>query len=87
MRSNSDSKKQWGAILSALVVLLWLAGLVSVVIFAAAEAAREGAMGAGALLVLLYGTLGSAAMVGILIALRQRLKEIEGGEEDDAAQY
>ena len=87
MRSNSDSKKQWGAILSALVVLLWLAGLVSVVIFAAAEAAREGAMGAGALLVLLYGTLGSAAMVGILIALRQRLREIEGGEEDDAAQY
>ena len=87
MRSNSDSKKQWGAILSALVVLLWLAGLVSVVIFAAAEAAREGAMGAGALLVLLYGTLGGAAMVGILIALRQRLREIEGGEEDDAAQY
>ena len=41
MRSNSDSKKQWGAILSALVVLLGLAGLVSVVIFAAAEAARD----------------------------------------------
>ena len=87
MRSNSDSKKQWGAILSALVVLLWLAGLVAVVIFAAVEAAREGAIGAGALLVLLYGTLGGAAMVGILIALRQRLQEIEGGEEDDAAQY
>ena len=86
MRSNSDSKKQWGAILSALVVLLWLAGLVSVVIFAAAEAAREGAMGAGALLVLLYGTLGAAVMVGVLIALRQRLREIGGGEEDDASQ-
>ena len=87
MRSSSDVKKRRGAMLSALVVLLWLAGLVAVVIFAAAEAAREGAMGAGALLVLLYGTLGSAAMVGILIALRQRLQEIEGGEEDDAAQY
>ena len=33
------------------------------------------------------GTLGGVAMVGILIALRQRLKEIKGGEEDDAAQY
>ena len=87
MRSNSDSKKQRGAVLSALVVLLWLAGLVAVVIFAAAEAAREGAMGAGALLVLLYGTLGGSAMVGILIALRQRLKEIKGGEENDASQY
>ena len=87
MRSNSDSKKQWGAILSALVVLLWLAGLVSGVVFAAAEAAREGGRGAGALLVLLYGTLGGAAMVGILIALRQRLQEIKGGEENDASQY
>ena len=87
MPSSSDGKKRRGALLSALVVLLWLAGLVAVVIFAAAEAAREGAMGAGALLVLLYGTLGAAVMVGVLIALRQRLREIEGGEEDDASQY
>ena len=87
MRSNSESKKQRGAVLSALVVLLWLAGLVAVVIFAAAEAIREGAMGVGALLVLLYGTLSGGAMVGILIALRQRLREIDGGEEDDASQY
>ena len=87
MRSNSDVKKRRGAMLSALVVLLWMAGLVAVVVFAAVEVAREGAMGAGALLVLLYGTLGSAAMVGVLIALRQRLKEIDGGEEHDAAQY
>ena len=87
MRSSSDVKKRRDAMLSALVVLLWLAGLVAVVVFAAVEAAREGAIGAGALLVLLYGTLGSAAMVGILIALRQCLREIEGGEQDDAAQY
>ena len=87
MQSNSNEKKRRGAVLSALVVLLWLAGLVAVVIFAAAEATREGAMGVGALLVLLYGTLGGAAMVGILIALRQRLKEIKEGEEDDASQY
>ena len=87
MRNSSDVKKRRGALLSALVVLLWLAGLVTVVVFAAVEAAREGAIGAGALLVLLYGTLGGAAMVGILIALRQRLREIGGGEEDDAAQY
>ena len=87
MRNSSDVKKRRGALLSALVVLLWLTGLVTVVVFAAMAAARDGAIGAGALLVLLYGTLGGAAMVGILIALRQRLREIEGGEEDDAAQY
>lgn len=28
-----------------------------------------------------------AGIIGLLLALRQRLKEIDGGEEDDAAQY
>jgi hypothetical protein len=28
-----------------------------------------------------------AIIVGILLALRQRIKEIEGGEEDAASQY
>ena len=27
------------------------------------------------------------AVIGVMLALRQRLQEIEGGEEDDAAQY
>lgn len=28
-----------------------------------------------------------AALIGLFVALRQRLREIDGGEEDDAAQY
>ena len=87
MRSDSDREKRHGAILSAVVVLLWLAGLVALIVFAAIEAARDGAAGVGALLVLIYGTAGGAAVVGILLALRQRLREIDGGEEDDASQY
>ena len=87
MRSGSDREKRHGAILSAVVVLLWLAGLVALIVFAAIEAARDGAAGVGALLVLIYGTAGGAAVVGILLALRQRLREIDGGEEDDASQY
>ena len=87
MRSDSDREKRRGAILSTVVVLLWLAGLVALIVFAAIEAARDGAAGVGALLVLLYGTAGGAAIVGILLALRQRLREIDGGEEDDASQY
>ena len=87
MRSGSERKKRRGSILSAAVVLLWLAGLVAVTVWAALEAARDGAVGVGALLVLIYGTAGGAAVVGILLALRQRLREIDGGEEDDASQY
>ena len=35
----------------------------------------------------LYIAVLAAMIVGIIIALRQRLKEIDGGEEDEALQY
>ena len=35
----------------------------------------------------LYGILIVAIIIGVIVALVQRLKEIEGGEEDAAAQY
>ena len=88
MRSNSERRgKRKGSILSAAVVLLWLAGLIMAVALTALEAARAGECGAAALLLALYGVLGGAAVIGVVLALRQRLQEIEGGEEDDAAQY
>ena len=88
MQSNSERRgKRKGSILSAAVVLLWLAGLILAVALTALEAARAGECGAAALLLALYGVLGGAAVIGVLLALRQRLREIDGGEEDDAAQY
>ena len=36
---------------------------------------------------LIYGGVIIAAIVGVVAALRQRLQEIEGGEEEDAKQY
>nr|WP_325196275.1 hypothetical protein [uncultured Oscillibacter sp.] len=88
MRSNSERRgKRKGSILSAVVVLLWLAGLILAVALTALEAARAGECGAAALLLALYGVLGGAAVIGVVLALRQRLREIDGGEEDDAAQY
>ena len=88
MRSSSERcGKRKGSILSAAVVLLWLAGLILAVVLTALEAARAGECGAAALLLALYGVLGGAAVIGVVLALRQRLREIDGGEEDDAAQY
>ena len=88
MQSNSERRgKRKGSILSAAVVLLWLAGLILAVALTALEAARAGVCGAAALLLALYGVLGGAAVIGVVLALRQRLREIDGGEEDDAAQY
>lgn len=37
--------------------------------------------------VLCYAIVGAAIIGGILLALRQRLREIDKGEEEDAAQY
>lgn len=34
-----------------------------------------------------YGLAAAAVIVGVLAALRQRLKEIDGGEEEDARKY
>ena len=36
---------------------------------------------------LLYAFIGGAVIVGMVVVLRQRLREIDGGEEDDAKQY
>lgn len=80
----SNSKKRRGAILSAAVVAVWLIALVAVVLLAAREAPEEPALW---LLALLYAVPGGAVITGVLLALRQRLKELEGGEEDDAARY
>ena len=88
MQSNSERRgKRKGSILSAAVALRWLARLILAVALTALEAARAGECGAAALLLALYGVLGGAAVIGVVLALRQRLREIDGGEEDDAAQY
>ena len=38
-------------------------------------------------ILIIYGSAILAVIAGILLALRQRLKEIEGGEEDEARKY
>ena len=45
------------------------------------------ALGIGMCFTMVWGRLVTGIVVGILIALRQRLKEIKGGEENDASQY
>ena len=88
MRSNSDRrKKRIGSIMAALFVLFYILPLVIGSVFAAVAFIRGGECLAAILFLLIYGVLGGAVTVGVILALRQRLREIEGGEEDDAAQY
>ena len=88
MPNNSDRrKKRIGSIMAALFVLFYILPLVIGSVFAAVAFIRGGECFAAILFLLIYGVLGGAVVIGVLLALRQRLKEIKGGEEDDAAQY
>ena len=88
MPNNSEQrKKRIGSITAALFVLFYVLPLVIGSVFAAVTFIRDGECFAAILFLLIYGVLGGAVVIGVLLALRQRLKEIKGGEEDDAAQY
>lgn len=88
MPNNSEQRrKRIGSITAALFVLFYVLPLVIGSIFAAVAFIRDGECLAAILFLLIYGVLGGAVLVGVLLALRQRLREIKGGEEDDAAQY
>ncbi len=85
MRKNT--KKLTGAVLSALVIAVPALLLGGGVLFVAGAVGilDGGAFPAGFLAV--YGLLLLAVVVGVLIALHQRRKEIQRGEEDEAQQY
>ena len=88
MPNSSDRrKKRIGSIAAALFVLFYILPLVVGSVFAAVAFIRGGECFAAILFLLIYGVLGGAVTVGVILALRQRLREIKGGEEDDASQY
>ena len=85
--SSDRRRKRIGSIIAAVFVLFYVLPLVIGSVFAAVAFIRGGECFAAILFLLIYGVLGGAVVIGVLLALRQRLKEIKGGEEDDAAQY
>ena len=83
MRKSTD--KKLGAILcAALIVGLLLFYIAAVFLMAWTDAAGD-AVGWVALGV--FFAMFGAIIIGVLFALRQRLKEIRGGEEEDAKKY
>ena len=86
MRNGIDKKKAVAPILCAGSVLLALAVLLALMLFPIFAARVEERLVLG-LVFGLYGLLIVAMIVGVLVALRQRLREIRGGEEEDAEKY
>ena len=73
-----------GAILSALVVVAFFLVYLALLATAILEAPQDVI---GWLAVVLAGGLFVAMIVGVVLALSQRLKEIDKGEEEDAKKY
>ena len=80
------NRKKIAPIVIAALVVLYAGPLVAMVAYAAGLLGAQG--GWGVLPVrLLYAGAGGAVIVGILYAAAQRIKEIDGGEEDEARKY
>ena len=83
MRKNIDKKR--AAIICAAVAV----GIMLIYIAVIVLAVLSEAMGdiAGLFFVGIFVAVFLAMIVGVLFALRQRIREIDGGEEEDAKKY
>lgn len=84
MQKNTN-KKKLTAIISAAVIVVLLAAFLAVFIMAVfSDEPGETALW---MIVILYGVPIIAVILGVVFALRQRVKEIDSGEEEDAKKY
>ena len=88
MLENTDRRrKKVAPVVMAVLVVLYMLPLIAVALLGAAGLIEIGGGLMPVLFVLLYIAVGGAVIAGVLVAMRQRLREIDGGEEEDASQY
>ena len=86
MRNGTDKPSgKKGAVICAVVVIGFL--LLYLLSFLIPVLGEEMSGAAVVILVLLIAGMILAVIIGVIVALRQRLREIQNGEEDDASQY
>lgn len=83
---QKNTKKKIAPIVVAVLVVAYVGPLVGMVAYAAGLLGAEGGWGVLSFL-LLYALAGGAVIIGVLYAASQRLREIDGGEEDEASKY
>ena len=85
MQKSIKKKKYIGSMVSS-AVMIGMMGVILAILLV--PLLMENLTETVAVLILgFYALMIIAIIVGILLALRQRIKEIEGGEEDAASQY
>ena len=83
---RGNTKKKIAPIVVTVLVVLYMLPIMAIVLEAAG---LIGGMGDIALTfpLLCWLLIGGAVIVGVIRAMLQRLREIDGGEEEDASQY
>ena len=83
---QKNTKKKIAPVVIAVLVVIYVGPLVAMVAYAAGLLGAQGGWGVLPFL-LLYAGAGGAIIAGVLYATAQRLREIDGGEEDEAQKY
>ena len=83
---QGNTRKKIAPIVVAVLVVLYVGPMVGMMAYAAGLLGAQGDWGVLPFL-LLYAAVGGAVIVGVLHAMTQRLREIDGGEEDEARKY
>ena len=84
MSRNKEEKKR-GAVISAVIIITMLAVFVGCILFPLIS--EMGGVFFAVMLLMLYIAGILAVIFGVIAALKQRLEEIEGGEEEEAKKY
>ena len=84
MSRNKEDKKR-GAVISAVIIITMLAVFVGCILFPLIS--EMGGVFFAVMLLMLYIAGILAVIFGVIAALKQRLDEIEGGEEEEAKKY
>mgnify|MGYP003293481307 FL=1 len=84
MSRNKEDKKR-GAVISAVIIISILAVFVGFILFPLIS--EMGGMLFAVILLMLYVAGILAVIFGVIAALKERLKEIESGEEEEAKKY
>lgn len=83
---QKNTKKKIAPVVIAILVVVYVLPMIAMVAYAAGLLGSEGGWSVLPVL-LLYAAVGGAVIVGVLAAMTQRLREIDGGEEDEASKY
>ena len=83
--SRSKEEKKRGAVISAVIIITMLAVFVGCILFPLVS--EMGGVFFAVMLLMLYIAGILAVIFGVIAALKQRLEEIEGGEEEEAKKY